>query len=96
MIVVILVLSKCDGVCEICEPVVCALPFTLSLGSECVIGILFFTFYLREPFKFFFADFVRKGGGGTPQIHNPLFAGKKIRKGGGGNPPSGQNPQRRI
>ena len=60
-VVVILVLSKCDGVCEICEPVVCALPFTLSLGSECVIGILFFTLYLREPFKYYF---VCKGGGG--------------------------------
>ena len=41
---------------------------------------------LREPFKYYFADFVRKGGGGTPQIRNSFFAGKKIRKGGGGTP----------
>ena len=32
---------------------------------------------LREDFKYYFADFVRKrGGGGTPQIRNPLFAEK--------------------
>ena len=36
---------------------------------------------LREPVKYYFADFVRKGGGGTPQIRNFFFARKKIRKG---------------
>ena len=53
---------------------------------------------LREPFKYYFADFVRKGGGGgcTPQIRNSFFAGKKIRKAGGGYPPYGQNPQSSI
>ena len=39
---------------------------------------------LREDFKYYFADFVRKGGGGTPQIRNPLFAKIFVRKGGGG------------
>ena len=29
--------------------------------------------HFREPYKYYFADFVRKGGGGTPQIRNPLF-----------------------
>ena len=48
---------------------------------------IFLTPSLREPFKYYFADFVRKGGGGTPQIRNPLFAEKKIRKGGRGVPP---------
>ena len=38
---------------------------------------------LREDFKYYFADFVRKGGGGgTLQIRNPLFAENNIRKGG--------------
>ena len=46
---------------------------------------------LREPFKYYFADFVRKGRGGTPQIHNPLFAEKKIRKQGGGGTPQIRN-----
>ena len=41
---------------------------------------------VREDFKYYFADFVRKGGGGTPQIPNPLFAEKKSVKGGGGTP----------
>ena len=45
-------------------------------------------FAIREPFKYYFADFVRKGGGGgTPQIRNPLFAKAKIRKGGEGDAP---------
>ena len=43
---------------------------------------------LREGVKYYFADFVRKGGGGgTPQIRNPLFAEKKSVKGGRGVPP---------
>ena len=46
---------------------------------------------LREPFKYYFADFVRKGGEGTPQIRNPLFAEKKIRKGGEGGTPQIRN-----
>ena len=38
----------------------------------------------REDIKYYFADFVRKGGGGgTPQIRNPLFAESFVRKGGG-------------
>ena len=51
---------------------------------------------IRENFKYYFADYVRKGGeGGTPQIRNPLFAENFVRK-GGGNPPYGQNPQSSI
>ena len=43
---------------------------------------------VREDFKYYFADFVRKGGeGGTLQIRNPLFAKNFVRKGGGENPP---------
>ena len=41
---------------------------------------------LREGVKYYFADFVRKGGG-TPQLRNPLFAEKKSVKGGRGVPP---------
>ena len=44
--------------------------------------------FLREDFKYYFADFVRKGGGGTPQIRKSLFAEKKSVKGGGGTPKS--------
>ena len=40
----------------------------------------------REAVKFYFADFVHKGGGGTPQIRNPLFAEKVCKRGGGGTP----------
>ena len=47
---------------------------------------------LREDFKYYFADFVRKrGGGGTPQIRKSLFAEKKIRKGGEGGTPQIRN-----
>ena len=43
---------------------------------------------LGEDFKYYFADFVRKGGGrGSPQIRNSLFAKNFVRKGGGGCPP---------
>ena len=31
---------------------------------------------VRGDVKYYFADFVRKEGGGTPQIRNPLFAEK--------------------
>ena len=51
----------------------------------------FFTLLVRERVKYYFADFVRKGGGGTPQIRNPLFAEKKIRKGGEGGTPQIRN-----
>ena len=48
--------------------------------------------FLREAVKYYFADFVRKGGrGGTSQIRNPLFAEKKIRKRGGGGTPQIHN-----
>ena len=40
----------------------------------------------REGVKSYFGDFVRKGGGGTPQIRNPLPAGKKSVKGRRGTP----------
>ena len=51
---------------------------------------------IREPFKYYFADFVRKGGGGgTPQIRNSFFAQKKSVK-GKGYPTYGQNPQSSI
>ena len=42
---------------------------------------------LRGEVKYYFADFVRKGGGGTPQIRNSLFAESFVRKGGRGVPP---------
>ena len=29
---------------------------------------------IREAVKYYFADFVHKGGGGTPQIRNSFFA----------------------
>ena len=47
---------------------------------------------IRGAVKYYFADFVRKGGGGgTPQIRNPHFAEeKKSVKGGGG---EGGTPQ---
>ena len=42
--------------------------------------------------EYYFADFVRKGGGGgTPQIRNPLFAENFFRKGGEGVPPKFHN-----
>ena len=44
---------------------------------------------VREPFKYYFADFVRKGGeGGTPQIRNFFFAKKISVNGGGGYHPN--------
>ena len=42
---------------------------------------------IREGVKYYFADFIRKGGGGTPQIRNPLFAEKESVNGGAGVPP---------
>ena len=43
---------------------------------------------LRGAVKYYFADFVRKGGRGVPpQIRNPLFAEKKSAKVGKGVPP---------
>ena len=43
---------------------------------------------IREGVKYYFADFVRKGGGGgTPQIRNPLFAEERSVKWGRGVPP---------
>ena len=42
---------------------------------------------IRGDFKYFFADFVRKGGGGTPQIRNPSFRWKNSVKGGSEVPP---------
>ena len=47
--------------------------------------------FLREAVKYYFADFVRKGGGGTPQIRNPLFAENFVRKGGEGGTPQIRN-----
>ena len=41
---------------------------------------------VRGAFKYYFADFVRKGGEGTPQIRNPLFAEFFSVKGGRGTP----------
>ena len=45
---------------------------------------------VREAVKYYFADFVRKrgGGGNTPQIRNPLFAEIFIRKRRGEYPPN--------
>ena len=51
-------------------------------------GMVKLTLFFREDIKYYFADFVRKGGeGGTPQIRNSLFAENLVRKGGGGVPP---------
>ena len=38
---------------------------------------------IREPFKYYFADFVRKGGGVPPKSVTPFLPGKKSVKGGG-------------
>ena len=46
----------------------------------------------REDIKYYFADFVRKGGGGSPQIRNHFFAENFVRKGGGGVSPWIRNP----
>ena len=35
--------------------------------------------HLWGDVKYYFADFVCKGGGGTPQIRNPLFAENFVR-----------------
>ena len=40
---------------------------------------------IREAVKYYLADFIH-GGGGTPQIRNPIFAENFVRKGGGGTP----------
>ena len=53
-----------------------------------IIVIVIIISILREDFKYYFADFVRKGGGGTPQIRNPIFAEKKSVNGGRGYPPN--------
>ena len=46
---------------------------------------------ISEDIKYYFADFVRKGGGGTPQIRNSLFAENFVRKGGEGGTPHVRN-----
>ena len=53
---------------------------------------------LKEEVKYYFADFVRKGGGrGNPQIRNFLLAKiLSVKGGGGGTPPYGQSPQSSI
>ena len=48
---------------------------------------------LREDFKYYFADFVRKRGGGTPQIRNSFFAENFVRKGGEGTPLTDKIPK---
>ena len=64
--------------------------------AQCFCGLSLDLFFIRGEVKYYFADFVRKGGdGGTPQIRNSLFAENFVRK-GGGYPPYGQNPQRSI
>ena len=40
-----------------------------------------FARYLGEDIKYYFADFVRQGGGVTPQIYNSFFAEIVVRKG---------------
>ena len=42
----------------------------------------------REPFKYYFADFVRKGGGGVPPKFVTSFSPKKksVNGGAGGTP----------
>ena len=42
---------------------------------------------IREDVKYYFADFVRKGGEGYPPNPNLLFRQKFVRKGGGGGTP---------
>ena len=53
--------------------------------------VLFHLYSVREDVKYYFANFVRKGGGSTLQIHNPFFlkiedmlAMRKGEGGGGG------------
>ena len=47
-----------------------------------IINFIILTHAFREGVKYYFADFVRKGGGGgTPQIRNSLFAEYFVRKG---------------
>ena len=36
--------------------------------------VLFHLYSVREDVKYYFANFVRKGGGSTLQIHNPFFS----------------------
>ena len=48
--------------------------------------------FIRGEVKYYFADFVRKGGGGvTPQIRNSFFAEDFVRKGGRGGTPQIRN-----
>ena len=42
--------------------------------------------WIKEDVKYYFADFVRKGGGDTPQIRNFFLAKFLFVKGGGGTP----------
>ena len=42
---------------------------------------------IREDFKYYFADFVRKGGGVPPKSVSPFSLKKKSVKGGRGVPP---------
>ena len=51
---------------------------------------------IRGNFKYYFADFVRKGGGGTPQIRNSFFAENFVRKGGEGGTPQIRKKKTKI
>ena len=48
--------------------------------------MFFFGISLRDAVKYYFVDFVRKGGRGTPQICSSFFAENFVRKGGRGTP----------
>ena len=47
--------------------------------------------FIRGDIKYYFADFVRNGGAGPPQIRNSLFAKNFVCKGGGGGTPHIRN-----
>ena len=51
---------------------------------------------IREDVKYYFAYFVRKGGGGVPPKSVTFILAKILSVKGGGYPPYGQNPQSSI
>ena len=52
---------------------------------------VYFSIWLREGVKYYFADFVRKGGEVPPKSVTPFLLEKKSVKGGWGVPPKIRN-----
>ena len=50
-------------------------------------GLTKYQILIREGVKYYFADFVRKGGGGPPKSVTPFLVKFFSVKGGGGVPP---------